>query len=294
LAEYQRAVELDPSFALAWASLAETHLWFCKYSTQGGLAIFDAELARARDAATRALTLEPNLPEALRARADIQLNFDFDWKEGGETLRTALALAPADPAIITDAGTLALAKGDVTQGIALFRRAVALDPINPRARSFLAFNLALTGQFAEAQAEYPRLIELIPTAPWSHAGLGISFLLQGKFEEAAAEGQKDAADWARLLVVAMARWSQKRVPEANAALADLINNNADGAAYQIAEVYAYRGEKDQAFEWLERAHRQRDSGLVSLQTDPFLKNLHPDPRWNAFLHKMGLANDQLK
>src|SRR5437773_2751123 len=79
LAEYQRAVELDPSFALAWASLAETHLWFCKYSTQGGLAIFDAELARARDAATRALTLEPNLPEAFRARADIQLNFDFDW-----------------------------------------------------------------------------------------------------------------------------------------------------------------------------------------------------------------------
>src|SRR5438477_777276 len=99
LVEYRRAVELDPSFALAWASLAETHLWFCKYSTQGGLAIFDAELARARDAATRALTLEPNLPEALRARADIQLNFDFDWKEGGETLRTALALAPADPAI---------------------------------------------------------------------------------------------------------------------------------------------------------------------------------------------------
>src|SRR6266496_3363281 len=294
LAEYQRAVELDPSFALAWASLAETHLWFCKYSTQGGLAIFDAELARARDAATRALTLEPNLPEALRARADIQLNFDFDWKEGGETLRTALALAPADPAIITDAGTLALAKGDVTQGIALFRRAVALDPINPRARSFLAFNLALTGQFAEAQAEYPRLIELIPTAPWSHAGLGISFLLQGKLEEAAAEGQKDAADWARLLVVAMARWSQKRMPEADAALADLIKSNADGAAYQIAEVYAYRGEKDQAFEWLERAHRQRDSGLVGLQVDPFLKNLHPDPRWNAFLHKMGLANDQLK
>ena len=84
------------------------------------------------------------------------------------------------------------------------------------------------------------------------------------------------------------------MPEADAALADLIKSNADGAAYQIAEVYAYRGEKDQAFEWLERAHRQRDSGLVGLQVDPFLKNLHPDPRWNAFLHKMGLANDQLK
>ena len=105
------------------------------------------------------------------------------------------------------------------------------------------------------------MIELIPTAPWSHAGLGLSFLLQGKFEEAAAEAQKDAAEWARLLVVAMARWSQKRIPEADAALARLIESSADTAAYQIAEVYAYRGEKDRAFEWLERARRQRDSGL---------------------------------
>ena len=238
LAEFQRAVELDPSFALAWAGLADTHLWYCKYATVGGLAAFDARLAQAREAATRALALEPNLPEALRARADIQLSFDFDWKGAAETLRKALALAPADPAIVIDAGTLALAKGDAAQGMALYRQAVALDPVNPQALSFFAFNLALTGQFAEAQAEYPRVIELIPTAPWSHAGLGLSFLLQGKFEEAAVEGEKDAADWARLLVVAMARWSQKRILEADAALADLIKSSADGAAYQIAEVYA--------------------------------------------------------
>ena len=178
--------------------------------------------------------------------------------------------------------------------MALYRKAVALDPVNPEALSFFAFNLALTKQFAEAQAEYARVIELIPTAPWSHAGLGISFLLQGKFEEAAVEGQKDEADWARLLIVSMARWSQQRIPEADAALADLIKSSADGAAFQIAEVYAYRGEKDRAFEWLERARRQRDSGLVGLQVDPFLANLHEDPRWNAFLHKMGLADDQLK
>ena len=65
LAEYQRAVELDPSFALAWAGLAETHLWYCKYSTLGGLAAFDAQLGRARESAAQALALEPNLPEAL-------------------------------------------------------------------------------------------------------------------------------------------------------------------------------------------------------------------------------------
>jgi TolB-like protein/Flp pilus assembly protein TadD len=294
LNEFQRAVELDPSFALAWAGLADTHLWYCKYATSGGLAAFNDRLTRARETAARALALEPNLPDALRARADIQLSFDFDWKGASETLRTALALAPADPAIVNDAGTLALAKGDAAEGVALYRKAVALDPVNPVALSFLAFNLALTGQSAEAQAEYSRVLELIPTSPWSHAGLALSYLLQDKFEEAAVEAQKDAADWARLLVVALARWGQKRIPESDAALGRLIETSADGAAYQIAEVYAYRGEKDRAFEWLERAHRQRDSGLVGLQLDPFLANLHGDPRWDAFLHTMGLADDQLK
>jgi len=205
-----------------------------------------------------------------------------------------LALAPADPALLTDAGTLAIAKGDAARGIALYREAVALDPVNPLARSFLAFNLALTRQFAEAQVEYPRLVELSPAAPWAHAGLGVSFLLQGKFEEAAVAAQDEAAEWARLLVVAMARWSQKRILEADAALARLIESSADTAAYQIAEVYAYRGEKDRAFEWLERARRQRDPGLGSLRSDPFLANLQGDPRWNAFVRTMGLADDQLK
>ncbi len=294
LAEFQRAVELDPSFALAWAGLADTHLWYCKYATSGGLAVFNDRLARAREAAARALALEPNLPDALRARADIQLSFDFDWNGASETLRTALALAPADPAIVIDAGTLAFAKGDVAQGMALYHKAVDLDPVNPAALSFLAFNLALTGQAAEAQAQYARVVELIPTSPWSHAGLALSYLLQSRFEEAAVEAEKDEAEWARLLVVALARWGQKRIPDSDATLARLIETSGDGAAYQIAEVYAYRGEKDHAFEWLERAYRQRDSGLVGLQIDPFLANLRQDTRWDAFLRKMGVAADQLK
>jgi TolB-like protein/Flp pilus assembly protein TadD len=292
-AAFERAVQLDPKFALAWAGLAQTHVWFCNFSTQG-LASFDAHLAQAREAAAHALSIEPNLPEALRVRAVIQLNFDFDWKGAGETLHTALALAPADPALLTDAGTLAVARGDMTRGIALYRQAVALDPVNPRARSYLASILALTGHFAEAQVEYAQLAELSPASPNAHAGLGEGFLVQGKFEEAVTAAKDDAAEWARLLVVAIARWSQKRIPESDAALARLIASSADTAAYQIAEVYAYRGDKDLAFEWLERAHRQRDSGLVGLRSDPFLVNLHGDPRWIAFMRTMGLADDQLK
>jgi adenylate cyclase len=293
LAAYQRAVELDSAFALAWAGLAQTHVWCCEFSTAGGLTGFDTHLAGAREATARALSLEPNLPEALLARSEIQL-FDSDWNGAAETLRTALALAPANPALLIAAGNLAVGQGDTERGITLYRQAVALDPVNPQARSFLAFNLAVTKQFAEAQAEYPRVVELNPAAPWAHAGLGLAFLLEGKFEEAAAAAKDEAAEWAKLLVVASARWGQKRIPESDAALARLTENFAETAAYQVGEVYAYRGEKDRAFEWLERARRQRDGGLASLRKDPLLVNLQGDPRWNAFLHKMGLADDQLK
>jgi serine/threonine-protein kinase len=294
LVEYQRAVELDPSFALAWAGLAQTHVWYCGYSSAIGRAGFDDHLSRAREAAARALAIEPNLPEALLARSKIQLNFDFDWNGAAETVRSALALAPADPALVTAAGTLALARGDTTRAIELYRQAVALDPVNPSPRAWLAFILGVTGRLAEARAEYPRVVELNPAAPWSHAGLGLAFIVKGKFDEAAVAAQDDAAEWARLFVVAMARSSQKRIPEADAALARLTEGFADTAAYQIADVYAYRGDKDRAFEWLERARRQRDGSLGFMRCDPFLANLHEDPRWDVFLRKMGLADDQLK
>jgi tetratricopeptide (TPR) repeat protein len=209
-------------------------------------------------------------------------------------LRKALALAPADPELLIAAGNLELARGDMTRAIELYRQAVTLDPVSAQARSFLAFNLAVARKFAEARAEYPRVVELNPAAPWAHAGLGLSFLMEGKFEEAAVAAQGDAGEWARLLIVACARWGQKRIPEADAALAQLTENFADTAAYQIAEVHAYRADKDRAFEWLERARRQRDPGLVSMRKDPLLENLQGDPRWNPFLHTMGLADDQLK
>jgi adenylate cyclase len=294
LVEYQRAVELDPSFALAWAGLARTHMWYCGFSSEIARAGFDDHLARARDAAARALAIEPNLPEALLARSKIQLDFDFDWNGAAETVRSALALAPADPELVTAAGTVALARGDTTRAIELYRQAVALDPVNPFPRSWLAFILGVTGRLAEARAEYPRVVELIPAAPWSHAGLGLAFIVKGKFEEAAVAAKDDAAEGNRLLVVAMARWSQKRIPEADAALARLIESSADTGAYQIAEVYAYRGDKDRAFEWLERARRQRDGSLGFMRCDPFIANLHEDPRWDVFLRKMGLADDQFK
>jgi len=291
---YERAAQLDPKFALAWAGLAQTHVWDCNYATEGGQKGFNAHLAAARAAVERALSFERDLPDALFARAMIETNFDYHWKSAAETLRKALALAPQDPALLMEAGNLAQARGEMTQGLDLFRRAVALDPVNAQARAFLAGSLSVLGKQAEARVEYARVTELNPSAPNSHAGVGLTYLLEGKFEEAAVAAQKDAADWARLLIISCARWAQKRVPESDAALAELIANTSETGAYQIAEVYGYRNDKDRAFEWLERARRQRDAGLPGLRADTLLANLHADPRWDKFLHTMGLADDQLK
>ena len=293
-AAFERAVQLDPKFALAWAGLAQTHVWDCNYATEGGQKGFNDHLAAARDAVERALALEPDLPDALFPRAMIETNFDYNWKSAAGTLRKALALAPQDPALLMEAGNLASARGEKTQALDLFRRAVALDPVNAQARAFLASSLSVLGRQEDARAEYARVVELNPSAPNSQAGIGLAYLLEGKFEEAAVAAQKDAADWARLLIVSCARWAQRRVPESDAAVAELIAIASETGAYQIAEVYGYRNDKDRAFEWLERARRQRDAGLPALRADTLLPNLHDDPRWDAFLRKMGLADDQLK
>src|SRR6184192_611996 len=205
---YQRAVELDPKFALAWAGLAQTHVWDCNYATEGGQKAFNAHLAAARETVERALCLEPDLPDALFVRATIETNFDYDWKGAAGTLRKALALAPQDPALLMQAGNLSAARGEKTQSLEFDRRAVALDPVNALAREYLASGLSVAGKQEEARAEYARVIELNPSAPNSHAGAGLTYLLEGKFGEAAMAAQKDAADWARLLIVSCARWAQ--------------------------------------------------------------------------------------
>ena len=107
LTAYQKAVELDPDFALAWAGLGQVHMWDSGFSAEPGQAGFKAHLANARKATDRALALAPKLPEALLVRALLQLNFDFDWKGAGETLHTALAVAPANPSLLMAAGNLA-------------------------------------------------------------------------------------------------------------------------------------------------------------------------------------------
>ena len=294
LAFFRRAVELDDKFAQAWAGLARTYVGVGSYGRT--VAAIDENFVQARRAADRALTLEPNLADGYCARMEIQCSYDFDWKGAEQSLRRALALAPANAEIILSGARLAGVFGQPEKVVEIHQQVLALDPLNLRARLALLGARVQTsmsaGKFSEAEVEINRMAELVP--PLGPAMRLPNYLLQGRFPEALAEAEKIKGDWPPLYWRALAHWGQKQAAESDAALNKLIADFPEMCTFQIAAVYAYRRQPDQAFEWLERAYQHHDSGLQLIKDFPFLRNLHTDPRWPVFLRKLGLADEQLK
>ncbi len=147
------------------------------------------------------------------------------------------------------------------------------------------------GRFQDAEAVARQARELAPVGAASYSSvLALALLLQGRYDDAEREL---ASETSALWVTAtrpLLSYAQGRRAEADSQLQRLIEEDAQGAAYQIAEVYAFRGEPDHAFEWLERAFRQRDPGVSEILESPFLKRLAKDPRYAPFLKKVGLPN----
>jgi TolB-like protein/Flp pilus assembly protein TadD len=290
----ERATELDPTFPLAWATLSTVWNLQTGWSDKLTRDQFAAGVGHARDAVDRALKLDPDLPDALTARFAIQFYFDFDWKGGAETIKRAQAVAPSDPVVLISAGQVAAVFGDRNGAVELARRAVALDPVNAQVRVYLATALLQGRKPVEARNEFKRVAELNPSTPWAFAGGGMADLSEGKNAEALAAAEHETTEFARLVVSAAALWNLGRREESDAALATLIKDDADVGAFQIAEVYSGRGDKDNAFLWLDRARRQQDPGIAYYPNDPLLDPLRSDPRWAIFRRSIGLAEDQLK
>jgi len=288
----ERAVEADPGFALAWAALSQAS------SVRGGFADtkpeFDEGFAVARRAAGHALELEPDLSEAHLARMRVQMWYDFDWRGATESLKHAQKSAPTDPDVLSAAAQLAYTLGQREKAVEFARQAVASDPVNAEMRMNLAFALESAGRYDDAVSQFRRTIELSPTNPWGHAGVALMLLRQGRFDDALREAERESNEWSRLTAQAQVLWALEKKAESDAVLARLTTRFADTAAYQIAEVHAYRRENDRAFEWLERALRQHDPGLTWSRLDLSLARLQDDPRWLVFLNKVGLADEQLK
>jgi tetratricopeptide (TPR) repeat protein len=148
--------------------------------------------------------------------------------------------------------------------------------------------LYVAGRYDEAQAALRKALDLNPQAAFVHVTLGEILIAEGKPRQALAEIEKEPNEWGKLSGQALAYHALGRKQDSNAALAVLIAKYHTFSAYQVGQVYAYRGESDKSFEWLERAYKQRDAGMTEMSTDPLLNNLHHDPRYAELLKKMRL------
>lgn len=290
---FRRAVEADPNFVRAWAALSRARTMqvaFRATETPPG-----ELLAAARSAAERALQLAPDVADGYAALFDLQRHYDFDWRGAAASSRRALELAPTDALNLTNAAAMAFILNQPERSLDLAREATVLDPLSVGARYTLSAAYLVNGRLAEAEAEGRLVLELGRGAVMgAHAGLSNILVFQGRADEAVEIAQQEKEEWLRQTHLAIARWSQGRVAESNAALAQLTSCCAGYAAYQIAEVHAWRGDAAAAFDWLERAYRQRDSGIQLVRSDLFLQKLHGDPRWPAFLRRIGMSGEQLK
>ncbi|MHB8727216.1 MAG: TPR end-of-group domain-containing protein [Casimicrobiaceae bacterium] len=154
----------------------------------------------------------------------------------------------------------------------------------------LGSSLRAADRLAEADAAYRQTLELTPQRTATRASLSLVLLAQGRGEEALAEVLREPEEALRLWASAIIHHAAGRGDASEAALQALIAKYQAEGAYQVAMVYAARGEVDRAFDWLERAYVQRDSGLAEMKSEPFLRSLHADPRWGTFVRKMGLPD----
>ena len=281
---YERATQLDPSYALAWAGLSRARNW------QANIGRIPAEEGHrlAREAVERALALNPNLAAAHSQMGRIKLFVDFDWAGADASIQRAMALEPGNPEYLDQAAFSATIPGRLDEALQLNRRAVDLDPLNARSWEGLADTEVFMGQLDEAAADFKKALELNPDF-FAHMTLSQTYLMQGRPQDALREIElvrSPSAD--RPFLYAMAYYALGRKKESDAALSELITKYHAVYAYQIAEVYAFRNQPDEAFEWLDRAYAQRDGGLPLTKVDPLLKNLHSDPRFAAFLKKLNL------
>jgi TolB-like protein/class 3 adenylate cyclase/Tfp pilus assembly protein PilF len=281
---YRQAVALEPEFALAWAWLARAYADQAAYAWAPAAEAFE----RARDAAEQSLQLNPDLAEGHAVLGLCRLAHDRNWRGAEASFRRALELAPGNALVLRHAAILAACLGRNDEAIALVQRAVALDPLSVPAQRLLGQRCLYAGLFADAEAALQRTLELNPSGGFTHYWLGMSRLASGRREEALAAFKREVNEVFSLLGLTVGEHVLGHRVEADAALRELIDKHADGAAFQIAGAYAYTGDADQAFAWLKRADAQRDPGLVEVKAEILLRNLYGDPRWRAFLQDMGL------
>ena len=280
---FDDAIQLDPGYALAYAERAEA------WTLLGDLAgERPTAYPKARSDAEKAVAIAPSLAEAHAALGWVRFFVEWKFAEGFRELERAKELSPANPTANDLLARVIVYVGRIEDAERQARYAVEIDPLSVSAQFNLARVLFNVGKLDGAEAAGRKVAELQPTASSSHRFQVFVAVQRGDGEAALREAQLEPDQNFHWFELTLAHYLRGEHKEADAALEDLIAHAHDRLAYQIAEAYALRGEKDKAFEWLKLAFDQRDGGTLSVLVDPLLRNLHDDPRYKNLVGKVGL------
>jgi serine/threonine protein kinase/Tfp pilus assembly protein PilF len=283
VAAYRQAIELDAHYAAAYAGLADA---------EDNLADWTGDTSgfrRAEAAADKAIELAPDEADGYSARGSQRIYHSWDWAGAQADFARALALNPADSVVLRAYGIMLGSLGRFSEATTEIRKAIAIDPLSSRGWEALATFMLAQKDFPGAREALRRALEIQPEDALSLNRLGVLQLLEGKPQDALSTYRHVDDEGFRLIGIAMTEHTLGHAKASQQALDEAIGKHASDSAYQIAEAYGWRGEKDSAFDWLGRAYGQRDGGLAEAKIDPLLENLRGDPRYEALLRKLNLA-----
>jgi len=281
---FDQAIRLDPDYALAYAERAEAWTFIGDLNPVHKK---EAWAAAKRDA-EKAVEVGPNLAEAHSALGWVRFFSEWKFAEGLAELKRARELAPANATANDLLARVLIYVNQLAEAEKLARQATELDPLAYLARGNLARILLAEGKLDEADSEARKSAELQPTGAGNHRWQVVVAVLRGDGETALREAQLEPNEGYHRFELALAYYARGDRAAADAALADMVANDRNLLAYQIAEVYAWRGETDKAFEWLQISYDNHDTGLLGLLIDLLVRGLRSDPRYKNLLAKLGL------
>lgn len=282
----RKAVALDPGYVEAWLALANQLNYDGLYQDSR-----DEAQAGKREALAildRLASEYPRRADVFLLRGDVRFWSRRDM-QGAE--QDFAAARTADPRMeaerLVKIARVYAATGRLPQALVATERALQLQPTLDSALTVRGYHLLASARFAEARRVLAQGIGLIPKEPHNHYYIGLCDLLQGAPRESLAHFNNSHAVF-RLSGTAAARWTLGERAAADDALRALTRRYGHIAQYEVAQVHAWRGERDQAFAWLQRSVAGREASVMYLPFDPMLRPLHGDPRWTALLRSAGL------
>jgi tetratricopeptide (TPR) repeat protein len=286
---YRQVLEIDPRYAPAWDELSANFI----NKTNNGMLSSQEGYARAREADEKALALDSDYAPAHAGLGYIAMFGDNDLAGAARHFQRAVAIDPTEFDVLRNAASFLQSLGRLDEALTLDEAVVRRDPVNAKALNNLGYLQRMAGRYDAAIASYRTVLSLSPNRGGAHAQLGTALMQKGDAPAALAEIEQEKTEAWRMVGLPMAYCALGRRADADAALNAVIAKHEKDWAYNIAYVYAFCGDADKAFEWLDKAVAYQDPGLGQIVTENLFDKIHSDPRWLPFLRKIGKAPDQL-